>query len=252
LVFALGQLDFTYASALDRESIAAHMGGDPDDAIQILDYLEKHPWEAASLIWTLRVDGTWIYAVVPHGAFASEAYGRLRQVLREQVSEGVERISLAGALSGQVRTMSGEVLPVVAPQIRCLYSWTTGALLEQYEKIRQDSGQATVVRDFLERVYYGLRNLGLTAQDRALNYAVTNAMNVLKVFESALKDGMQLDTIETERSSLCRPESECCDVKLTFFKPKETSSARRVYRFTVDVSRACPVTVGDVRSWFVR
>ena len=72
-------------------------------------------------------------------------------------------------------------------------------------------------------------------------------------FESALKDGLDLDTIEVERSPICRPESDCWDVKLTFFNPSKVfEQARKVYRFTVDVSDVVPVTVGSVRSWFVR
>ena len=78
-------------------------------------------------------------------------------------------------------------------------------------------------------------------------------MNVVNVFESALREEMELDIIEVERSPICRPDSDCWDVKLTFFDPRrQFERARRVYRFTVDVSDVCPVTVGKVRSWSVR
>jgi hypothetical protein len=36
---------------------------------------------------------------------------------------------------------------------------------------------------------------------------------------------------------------------LKFFDPENTRRARRVYRFTVDVSDTMPVTLGEVRSW---
>ncbi|MCP4549327.1 MAG: peptidase S8, partial [bacterium] len=61
-----------------------------------------------------------------------------------------------------------------------------------------------------------------------------------------------LDQIDVERSPICRPESDCWDVKLTFFNPtKRIEQARVVYRFTIDVSDVVPVTVGPVRHWHV-
>jgi hypothetical protein len=93
----------------------------------------------------------------------------------------------------------------------------------------------------------------MTPQERAINFAATNAFNVEKVIEAAIREEMDLDIIEVERSPLCRPDSDCWDVKLTFFNPgKVFEQAKKVYRFTVDVSDVVPVTVGRVRSWFVR
>ncbi|NER95556.1 MAG: hypothetical protein F6J86_17225 [Symploca sp. SIO1B1] len=58
--------------------------------------------------------------------------------------------------------------------------------------------------------------------------------------------------MEVEKSPLCRPESDCWDVKLTFFDPSHrTQRARKVYRFTVDVSDVVSVTIGRVHSWVV-
>jgi hypothetical protein len=36
---------------------------------------------------------------------------------------------------------------------------------------------------------------------------------------------------------------------LRFFDPENDRRARRVFRFTIDVSDIMPVTLGDVRSW---
>ena len=64
---------------------------------------------------------------------------------------------------------------------------------------------------------------------------------------------MDLESIEVEHSPVCRPGSDCWDVKLHFFFPaRQVQTVRKVYRFTVDVSDVVPVTVGPVRSWFVR
>jgi len=264
LVYALGTLGYDLVTEARRDSISQHMGGTPHDHNQLLTFLAKNPWEAEKLIWTLNLDATPIYAILPRGAFASAGYERLQQFLYEQLTESVERISVPGILSGQVRLMSGQIVPVIWPDLRCMYSWTTAALIksvcgEQPPKSAKDqehqayTQQVEAVTNFLERVYHELRNLGITPQERAINYTATNAMNVAKIFEAAIKDEMELDTIEVERSPICRLDSDCWDVKLTFFPPgKVFEQARKVYRFTVDVSDVCPVMIGKVRSWFVR
>lgn len=85
-----------------------------------------------------------------------------------------------------------------------------------------------------------------------MNYAATDAFRLEFVFTSAINAGLKLDIIDVERSPICRPASDCWDVKLTFFNPtKRLEQARVVHRFTVDVSDVIPVTVGKVRSWEV-
>jgi cyanobactin maturation PatA/PatG family protease len=261
-VFAIGQLGFDYGTEARRDSIAQHMGGDPYNPELLLAHLEKHPWDAASINWTLSLDAVRIYVVEGKGAFADEVYQRLREFLRAQLKEGVERISIPGVLAGKRTLLSGEVVPVIVPELRGMYSWTTAALVQavagsapgKNAKDRESyDTKADGVRNFLERVYHELRNLGVTAQERAINYAAANAFAVNQIFEAALKDRMELDTIECERSPICRPDSDCWDVKLTFFDPdKILQRARRTYRFTVDVSDVVPVTVGPVRSWSIR
>jgi hypothetical protein len=109
------------------------------------------------------------------------------------------------------------------------------------------------MQNFLERIYFEVRNLGQTPQERALNFAATNAFNLERVFESAASRRLQLDEIGIDRSPICRPDSECWDVRLIFFDPNNAlGAARTAYRFTVDVSDVVPVLVGRVRSWAVR
>jgi hypothetical protein len=85
-----------------------------------------------------------------------------------------------------------------------------------------------------------------------MNYAATNAFQLGFVYADAIKAELKLDNIGVERSPICRPGSDCWDVKLMFFNPvKRLEQARRAYRFTVDVSDVVPVTVGNVRHWDV-
>jgi cyanobactin maturation PatA/PatG family protease len=266
LVYALGSLGYDFGTESRRDSIAQHMDqpANPYDPNQVLGYLDRNPWDASSVIWTLNLDATPIYAVQADGAFASEAYTRLRQFLREQLTDGVERLSVPGWVAGRARLFTGQVVPVIHPVLRGMYNWTVRALVEAAggkkpaagasQKDKDTYHQKTeAITNFLHRIYDEFRNLGVTPEDRARNYAGTNALLAARVFEDAVKAEIDLDTIDVARSPICRPESDCWDVKLTFFDPKRTlERARKVYRFTVDVGDPVPVMVASVRSWFVR
>ena len=255
LVFALGKLSYDFGSEARRDSLMQHMGNS-----NLLDYLEQNPSQAAAIIWTLNLDATPIYAIQPQGAFASEVYNLLRQFLKEQAEQGVERVSIPGVIIGQVRLMSGQTVPVIGPEPRCMYSWTTAALVEavigtppqksaKTDKKEEYTQKRDVIANFLERVYHELRNLGITSQERAMNYAVANIANAKNIFEAALKKKLELHNIDVVASPICRPSSDCWDVKLIFFDPENVLRAKSVHRFTIDVSDVCPVMVGQVRSW---
>jgi cyanobactin maturation PatA/PatG family protease len=260
LVYALGTIGYDFGSEAQQDSLAQAMTGatTPTDASGLLSYLETNPYEATAVIWTLNQDGTPIYAIQPAGPFANVAYERLREFLGDQVKEGIERVSVPGYLAGSVRLMSGQVVPVVVPEPRGMFSWHTSTLVSTAlgeapkaaeEKKNYEERQAGIY-NFLERVYYELRNLGLTPQERAVNYAATNAFQVSQVFASAVREELALGNISVERSPICRPGSDCWDVKLTFFAPRNRlERANQVFRIAVDVSSVVPATVGAVRSW---
>ncbi len=267
LVFALGQIAFDLISEARRDSILQHMRGpsaNPSDPSQMLAYLKDSPWEAASITWTLTVDQTPLYAIAPAGPFAARVYELLRQFLEEQLRSEIEMVSIAGRLGGQARLFNGQVVPVVIPELRGLYSWSTGELVKAAagepppdsapaEHREAFARKVAAVHGFLQKIYHEHRNLGVTAEERAMNYAATNAFEVEKAFEAAHKDAMELDAVEIERSPICRPDSDCWDVKIHFFYPeRQVQTVRKVFRFTVDVSDVVPVTVGPMRSWFVR
>ena len=167
-------------------------------------------------------------------------------------------------LDGKARLLNGQVVPVLVPEIRGMYSWTTGAMVKaligdgpadgdpadghaEYHKKRAG------IHNFLERVYHEARNLGIMPQERALNFVATNAFEVGEIYAAAVKEHMELDGITVSRSPICRPESDCWDVEVSFFYPeRQVQTVRKVYRFTVDVSDTVPVTVGTTRSWFAR
>jgi cyanobactin maturation PatA/PatG family protease len=229
----------------------------------MVDYLATNPSEARSLIWTLNIELTPIYAIEPQGAFARDTYFVLQELLAGQIQpeiseEFVERVSIPGVLTGKtVKLFSGQVVPLIAPQNpRGMYGWKINTLVAAaIETVRTTVGDAQeeairrTLGSFLNRIYYDLRNLGTTSQDRALNFAATNAFQAASTFAEAVATGMELDSITVEKSPFCRPDSDCWDVKLKFFDPENSRRAKKVFRFTIDVSDLIPVTLGDVRTW---
>jgi hypothetical protein len=276
LVFALGQLGYDLVSEARLDGfvqlLAAGAGAgasSPErvlafDTRRMLAHLDKNPWDSAAVEWTLSLDGTPIYAIRPQGAYAADAYKQLREFLRQQLDEKVERVSIPGVVAGKATLLNGQIVPAVVPALRGMFSWTTAALTDavagpapaaQASQADRDAHaqRKAGVRNFLDRVYHGLRNLGVAPQDRAINFAATNAFAFEKIYESALKEKMELESVNVVRSPICRLGSDCWDVELYFFYPeRQVQTVRRVHRFTVDVSDTVPVTVGPTRSWFTR
>lgn len=257
-VYAIGTISYDFLTEASKDAFRQSMGSDPNDPGQLLKYLEANPEAAEDFVWVLSLDSTPIYAIVPTGGFAATTYARLRSFLRAQLVEGAERVSIPGVLAGTVRLLAGQEVPVLIPRPQGMYCWSTPALLQTLlglEPLDSEDREAFFTRksgvhNFLDRIYYELRNLGVSARERAINHAATNAFQIEKVYEKAISEQLELDTIEVERSPVCRPDSDCWDVKLIFFHPlKRVERARKVFRFTVDVSHVIPVTVGEVRAW---
>jgi cyanobactin maturation PatA/PatG family protease len=273
IVYAIGTLGYDFGSEARRDTFkqlmpTAVIGGievpsNPYDARQMVDYLADHLSEAKSLIWTLNLELTPIYAIEPLGSFSREVYAALQELLSGQVQaedspEYIERVSIPGRITGRtVRLFSGQVVPVIEPDSpRGIYGWHINTLVsaaieavgaEQTEA--QESQMRRTLSSFLNRIYYDLRNLGQTSQDRALNFAATNAFQAAQTFSEAVGAGMELDSINVSKSPFCRLDSDCWDVQLKFFDPENSRRARKIFRFTIDVSDLIPVTLGEVRSW---
>jgi cyanobactin maturation PatA/PatG family protease len=255
IVYALGTIAYDFGSESHRDSLVQSMGGgNPHDPAALLAYLTDNPWDAEEIIWTLNIDSTPIYRLVPSGPHSIVGYQRVREFLEAQQNGNIQRVSIPGRSQGTTTLLNGSSVANVYPLLRGMYSWTTEALVGATTSGTKGSTKALAenVTNFLNQVYYKMRNLGLSAEERALNYAATNAFQVSSVFAAALNENLELDDISATKSPICRPGSDCYDVVLSFFNPKERLTvARKQYRFTVDVSDVVPVTVGEVRSWSV-
>ena len=275
LAYVLGTLGYDFGTEARRDTFQQLMVGvtvegapfatEPYDPRQMSNYLAANPSEAKSLIWTLNLESTPVYAIEPVGPFAAEVYRSLQRLMAAQTqpqdSAGfIERMSICGFLTKrEVRLFSGQVVQVLATNSpRGMYGWTVAGLATAAAKTVQarypDASEQVIERglkSFLERVYYDLRNAGLKPRDRALNFAATNVLQASWCIADPIGAGMQLDSVELEKSPFCRRNSDCWDIKLKFFDPENKLRARKVFRFTIDVSDALPVTVGALRSWSV-
>lgn len=256
----------------------------PYDARQMARYLENNISEAASLIWTLNLELTPIYAIAPQAPFAATIYKNFQELLAGQVlakedDEYVERVSIPAVLTGRTVTLfSGQVVPIIEPlNTRGMYGWKVNALVKAVmEAIKgqnppphlepqQEEEIQYSLKNFLMRIYYDLRNLGQTSAERAQNFASTNIFQYADALVKVLMNQsrswavagdpkavtMQLDTFEVERSPFCRKDSDCWDIKIKFFDPENDRRAKRVLRYTIDVSDIMPVTLGEPRLWDV-
>ncbi len=272
LTYALGSLGYDFGTQARRDTFHQLMApveidgtvvpANPHSPRQLLDHLRQHPSEAEALIWTLSIELTPIYAIRPVGANAPAIYELLTELLDAELAEPddarrIERVTIPGRLPGNtVKLFSGQIVPVIdVEQARAIGGWPAVALSDAaLAQARTAAGSddprvAQAVREFLTHIRYELRNLGVTAGDRAVNYAITSAFEATATLAAALGAGMALDAITVQRSQHCRPGSDCWDVTLRFFDPENLKRARRVSRYTIDVADLVPVALGAVRTW---
>ncbi|HHG86599.1 MAG TPA: hypothetical protein ENJ82_17750, partial [Bacteroidetes bacterium] len=193
-IYAIGTLSIEFASEADRLSFEQYSGVDAHNTKKVLAYLKRNPSEGEALHWILSSEGVSTWVIKPHGHFVGEAYEILRELLLDQVSGDVERVAIPGIRYGNSRLRSGQVLPNLAPSTRGMAAWTTDKLMEALTSDEDAKGYERQVREFLNRLYFELRNKGVLPEHRALNYAATNAFQIGSIFQEALSGGMELAT----------------------------------------------------------
>ena len=215
LIYALGKLAYDFGTEARRDRFVQYLNGaNPFDAAVMVDYLIKEPYEAevADL----------------------DAQSRRHTDLRRRAGRTLRLFGLRSAARDVQPAIQEWRRDGVDPRCACrerhivlrssrsrrgsgdsgMKSWATGALVahvlgarpKDKDKKEQESydQQASGLGNFLNRVYYDLRNLGMTAPDRALNYAATNAFQASQVILTATQGQLQLDTIAVRKSPVCR------------------------------------------------
>jgi len=257
LVYSIGALWFDFGSEARYDAIVQAMN-DPvaaNNPVQLINFLEANLPSASGITFVLLQDQIPIYAINPSGPFALEIYRSMLEAMRSSLDPigDMQRVAVPGVVYGTTRLMNGMTVPVIYPDLRGLVKWRStdlAAAARQAVNVAEAAAiEDATIFDFLVRVYDELRNLGLTPQERAMNFAATNAYQAATAFADGAARRLELYKISVKKSPICRPESDCWDVQLIMFDPENDRRAARFYRFTVDVSEVMPVTVGRMRSW---
>jgi hypothetical protein len=228
-------------------------------------------YDAKAVIWTLSIDSTPVYAILPSGSFSEAAFEELAGFLLDQEGlrdpqgkplldfdhtkrapvEGAGRaeyVAIAGVITGSIRLLTGEVIPVIAPDMRGTASWNTAALVNALTAKIKDF-DANRAGEVIERLAEAARNLGVSPEQRAINYVATNVFDVVTATRLIGDANFDLDEITVHKSAICRAESDCYDVEVSFYNPTNLLQAKRVTVTTIDVSDVVPTPVGQRRTF---
>lgn len=285
-VYPLGRIGYDFGTETRRDSILQFVerGGDLSPA-GILEHFRTNPEDVERVIWTLELDGSPIYALQPVGANADRGFAKLVDALADQVAfdrrddpeiaRQSERrptglFAIPGVLAGEVRLMSGQIVPVIAMSVRAPIAWDLDSAVEKLiAKFEEQAKSATkkesddimkriegirgrlpgYLSDFSDMMLRRYRNLGLLGSERALNYSATSAVRVLQVLDQIEGAALVLDDIEVLPSPASRPGAICHDVRLRLFQRADTTAPLHIFQFTVDVNDALPVSIGTVAHW---
>lgn len=220
LVYAIGRIGFDFGPPARLDDFRRRAGADVRDAERLLAHLQEHPADAAEVIWTLELDGLPLYAIEPASPFAEQTYAQLRGLLASQAIAGV-----GGRLEGMACLSRKRDIPRIVPARRGIH-------------VAKDESIAT----HMQRL---ARNRGRNASERAINFVAAYAAPVPA-------DGRVPHEVQAARSPLCRPDSECIDVRLTLFDPaNRLTRAHRIVVVSVDVRDEVPVVLGQIKQWEV-
>ena len=272
-VYALGTLGIDYDTQATFESFRREMKGieddncrpiqkpNPQDPRHIRSYLKKHPTEASRLTWVIKQHGSPSYAIKPSGDFNAQGYQKLAEYLKPLTAEERVRMnfcSIPGEIIGETKLRTGQRLPLIHPFLQEMQNWKTRDLCAKVVQInsnRQEPPNIALIEEkvqrFIHRLSFQLTNKGAEKTDRALNYVTSRFYTMGSPLAMKLLKGYELEYIRVEKSSFCRPDSDCQDVTICFFQPKARQKmAKHLFRFTVDVSQPIPILMGTQKDWY--
>jgi cyanobactin maturation PatA/PatG family protease len=213
LVYALGEIGYDFGTearrdsflvAMNEEQVPGERAKSPYNPEDLLAFLrsENRAYKAftPALIWTLNIDSTPVYALRPDGTFARETYETILEFYDEQIHKQSDRAAVPGTVKGSARLYSGQVVPVICPEVRGMANWATKRVVEaarvelERRKMVESTDEADLqLTNFLNRIYFELRNMGIAPHERALNYSATNAFSVGDIMMRRVSLAFQLD-----------------------------------------------------------
>jgi len=146
-----------------------------------------HAEDTGSVVWVLYQENQPLYALRPLHTFANRVLIEFANMLFNQSRpvnklgddgkpfmrngeaeanpDRADRISIAGRIIGDITLYNGQRVPVLDVSLRALYQWTTSLLVSDLahkhpDVLNPDSDFYKSVTNFLDRIYYEVRNLG--------------------------------------------------------------------------------------------
>jgi hypothetical protein len=194
-------------------------------------------------------------------------------------------ISMPGHIDGEVTLLCGKTVPVIIPELAGMFAYLekkeqekadlAERLVQQKQQDLQDIMSASPfgflmsfafehhlpVPDVTHNVTHILLHLqeknitlGLTPENRALNFVATNAIKqrtIHDILSESESGGMDLDDIKINKHplGLSRPGSELFEAKIHLVNHHQNTGQIRkiVYRVIVDVADVIPVFVGRMK-----
>ena len=187
IVFALGALWFDFGTEARYDALVQQL--DPirvNNPTELIAFLRENPQYATGVTFILMQEQIPLYAIQPAGPFAPQIYNAIFDALESSLDEErnrEQRVSIPGMIGGSTRLLNGMTVPVVYPDLRGMFKWQSHELIAAAKAaVGSDVAADDHIFNFLNRVYYELRNFGVAPQDRALNFAATNAFQTQVAF----------------------------------------------------------------------
>jgi hypothetical protein len=122
LVYLTGALGYDFGTYARRDALEIVNNHFPlQTNSDLSNYLLLTPTDAESVIWTLIIGSTPIYAIRPMGPYAKRTYQQLHAYL---LDPNIDRIFVAGRIVDSVRLLNGLVVPVIVPDLEGLKPWS--------------------------------------------------------------------------------------------------------------------------------
>lgn len=255
VAFVLGTLGYDIAddvrrARLHRALVAEGVVGSPEDPATFAALLDRSPSVAQEVTWTIQREGSPLYAIDVAGSNVREVFDAFASAVGGLVSGAVEEMSFPGVVSGDLRELStGELVPVLHMSgPRGLYGWRRK---DQVIRLPLPGPGRVELERMLDVINDGEPNDGTHSHVRAINYLVTNPVQLAWSAGVATGEGFRFDSVSVKRSTLNRPYSDCWDIDLMFKDPDRPGRARLLHRHSVDVGDLLPVSIGAPRTWRV-
>jgi hypothetical protein len=126
-VCVLGALGFDFGTYARRDAFQAVNNGVPLALNSDLSsYLLVTPVDAESVIWTLSLNNTPVYALRPTGPYARDTYRQLQAYL---VNPNIDLLSVPGRIAESATLLNGQVVPVVQPELTGIKPWSGASVV---------------------------------------------------------------------------------------------------------------------------